>query len=185
MIEALTPNDESAVQVPETPSISVSSFLSLSLFLFFFVVVFLGFVPLVLGRFRDFKRFQMALILAFLAGALPLTMGLVARQSGFLTRAFLEETPRGVEVFAVTAHSFSVRWQTGGDNYGAIRFGSQPYREDLTQTALEVNGLGLRKEHAVMVSELEGERDYYFEILSGSRWYDSHGILLSVRTLPE
>jgi len=184
-IQALSPTSESLAAVPEEPSISVSSFLSLSLFIFFFVVIFLGFLPLLISRFRDFKRFQMALVMAFLAGALPLSVGLVLHQSGLLTTASLEETPRQVKIVDVTQASFRVQWETSGSQYGAIRYGTEPSVSSINQTALEFGGLRRTSEHNVLVENLLPDTDYYFEIISGSHWYDNNGVLLHAKTLPK
>lgn len=184
-IQALSPTSDSVAAVPETASISVSSFLSLSLFIFFFVVVFLGFLPLVIGRFRDFKRFQMALIVAFIAGALPLTVGLVLHQSGILTKASIEETPRQVRVVNIAPTSFRVQWVTDGSQYGAVRYGTKPASSALTRTVLEVGGLSRSTDHDVLVEDLSPETDYYFEILSGAHWYDNNGVFLHAQTLPK
>ena len=184
-IQALSPTADSAQAVPEGPTISVSSFLSLSLFIFFFVVVFLGFLPLVIGRFRDFKRFQMAMIMAFLAGALPLTVGLVLHQSGILTKADIEEAPRHIKIVEVAPTSFRIRWETAGFQYGALRYGVKPASTALTRTVLEVGGLTRSTEHDLIVSDLVPETDYYFELLSGAHWYDSNWLCLTVQALPK
>jgi uncharacterized membrane protein YhaH (DUF805 family) len=182
-IQALTPTDESLTEIPDDSPLPVSTFLSLSIFIFFFVVVFLGFLPLIIERFRDFKRFQMAILVAFVAGAIPLTMGLVLRQSGVLTRASVVEAPREVQVVDVTSNSFRVNWETDGVQYGALRYGTEPYSEAFTMTVLEVGGLARSQEHDVLVTSLTPDTDYYFEILSGSHWYDNEGVLLTAHTL--
>lgn len=182
VIQALTPTDESLAQVPDDSPLPMTTFLSLSIFIFFFVVVFLGFLPLVIERFRDFKRFQMSLLVAFVAGAIPLTMGLVLQKSGVLTRASVIETPKNVQVFDITASGFKVSWETDNPQYGALRYGSEPYSEALTHTVLEAGGLARTREHSVVLKGLDSDRDYYFEILSGAHWYENNGALLSIHT---
>jgi hypothetical protein len=182
-IQALSPIDESDNVIDE-PSMPLSTFLGLSLFIFFFVVVFLGFLPFMIGRFRDYKRFQMAILLAIVGGALPLTMGLLMNQTGLLTQASVEEVPRNVEIMNVTSSSFRVRWDTSGEQYGALRFGTEASSSALTTTELEIGGLVRSQKHEIHVSKLAAETIYYFEILSGTRWYDNLGKLLSVETLP-
>lgn len=184
-IEALTPTDESLAAVPDESPLPISTFLSLSIFIFFFVVVFLGFLPLIIERFRDFKRFQMAILVAFVAGAIPLTMGLVLQRSGVFTRASVMEAPRNVQISSVSKNSFRVSWKTDDLQYGALRIGEEPYSEALTETVLEIGRLGRNLEHEVLVSGLTPDADYYFEILSGAHWYDNSGVLLKVHTLPE
>lgn len=179
-IQALTPNEETA-DLTGQPVVPISTFLSLSLFIFFFVVIFLGFLPLVIERFRDFKRFQMALLLAFVGAALPLTMGLLFQRSGLLTRAAIEETPQNVRI-VTSENTIRASWETTGDQFGALRYGTEPYRKALTKTVLEIGGLERTKEHEVVVKNLEPETDYYFEILSGAGWYDNKGALLHVLT---
>ena len=182
-IQALSPTEETA-DLTGQPSMPISTFLSLSLFIFFFVVIFLGFLPLVIERFRDFRRFQMAILLAFVGAALPLTMGLLFQRSGLLTKAAIEETPRNI-IVSTSNNSFRVSWQTTGDQFGALRYGTQPYPEALTQTRLEIGGLKRSKEHEVLVKDIASDTDYYFEVLSGARWYDQNGVLLHVLTLPD
>lgn len=182
-IQALTPTDESSI-LPDEPSMPISTFLALSLFIFFFVVVFLGFLPYMIGRFRDNKHFQMALLLAIIGGALPLTMGLLMNQTGLLTKASVEEVPHNVEIKAVTSSSFRVSWDTSGEQYGALRYGAEASTAALTNTELEIGGLARIKRHEILVDELSADTAYYFELLSGSRWYDNSGALLSVKTLP-
>jgi len=80
---------------------SVSTFLRLSLFIFFFVIVFLGFLPLLIERFRNFKRFQMSILLALVSAALPLTMGVLLQKNGFLTQASTLERPRNLQIVNV------------------------------------------------------------------------------------
>lgn len=183
-IQALSMTEESA-EVDGDPSISISTFLSLSLFIFFFVIIFFGFIPLLLERFRDFKRFQLALVLAFVGAALPLTLGLSLQKSGFLTSAKNEEIPRNVVIFDIDSTSFRVSWETNKQQYGSLRYGTQPYSEAMTNTALEVEGLVRKAKHEVFVEDLNSETDYYFEILSGIRWYDNSGVLLNAETLPK
>lgn len=184
-IQALTPTDESLAEIPDEAPLPITTFLSLSLFIFFFVVVFLGFLPLIIERFRDFKRFQMALLIAFVAGAIPLTMGLVLQRSGVLTRASVLEAPRNVRVASVTSDSFRVIWETDDEQYAALRIGTEPYSEAFTQTILEVGGMERSQEHTVAVTGLDPDTDYYFEILSGAHWYDNAGVFLTVHTLSE
>lgn len=184
-IQALSPTNDSLTEIPDDSPLPVSTFLSLSLFIFFFVVVFLGFLPLIIERFRDFKRFQMAILVAFVAGAIPLTLGMVLRQSGVLTKASVVEAPQGVKIYNVTSDSFRVAWETSEMQYGALRYGTEPYSEALTKTKLEIGGLARAQEHEVLVSGLVSDSDYYLEILSGSHWYDYSGVLLSVHTLSE
>lgn len=184
-IQALTPTEKSLSEIPDDSPLPVTTFLSLSIFIFFFVVVFLGFLPLVIERFRDFKRFQMSLLVAFVAGTIPLTMGLVLQRSGVLTKASEIESPRNVQVFDVTSSGFKVSWETVEPQYGAVRFGTEPYSEALTNTALEAGGFSRSREHMVAVRDLAADRDYFLEILSGAHWYDNTGVLLSLRTLPE
>ncbi len=181
-IQALSPSDETA-DFGNEPSVPISTFLSLSLFIFFFVVIFLGFLPLVLERFRDFKRFQMALLLAFVGAALPLTMGLLFQRSGLLTRASVDEMPQNIQV-SVADDSFLVRWETPGEQFGALHYGLQPYSSALTANVLEIDGLEKSTDHEVVVEGLEPSTDYYFEILSGARWYNNQGVLLHVMTSP-
>lgn len=181
-IRALSLTEESANEIPEDPSPSISTFLSLSLFIFFFVVVFLGFLPLVIERFRDFKRFYMALLLATVGAALPLTLGLLFQQNGLLTQASLEEMPQKVVISDLTSSSFRVSWETNGNMYGALRYSLDSQAEDFTHTSLEVGGLLKTNQHEVFVEELTANTDYYFQILSGSRWYDNNHKPLSVRT---
>lgn len=182
-IQALTPTDKSLAQVPDESPLPVTTFLSLSIFIFFFVVVFLGFLPLVIERFRDFKRFQMSLLVAFVAGAIPLTMGMVLQRSGVLTKASVIEQPTNIEIYDITASGFKASWETNDEQYGALRYGSEPYSDSLTHTVLEIGGLGRTREHSVVVKSLTSDSDYYFEILSGAHWYDDAGVLLSVHTL--
>lgn len=182
-IQALTPTDESRESVPPESSTSISTFLSMSFFIFFFVVVFLGFLPLIIERFRDFKRFQAALLIAFLAGSIPLSLGLVLHRSGVLTQASASEVPRNVQIANVTSTSFMVSWETDGEQYGALRLGTEPYGEALERTILESGGLARSTEHSVVVKDLTPDTDYYFVLLSGSRWYDNAGVLPSVQTL--
>ncbi|OGY20784.1 MAG: hypothetical protein A3A65_01255 [Candidatus Chisholmbacteria bacterium RIFCSPLOWO2_01_FULL_49_14] len=184
-IQALSPTEESLSQVPDDSALPVTTFLSLSIFIFFFVVVFLGFLPLVIERFRDFKRFQMALLVAFVAGAIPLTMGMVLQRSGVLTKASVLETPQDVQVSGISTESFRVTWETTDTQYGALRYGNEPFSEALEQTALEVGGLQRTNEHSVVVKNLEPDTDYYFELLSGAHWFDQGGVLLSVHTLAD
>lgn len=179
-IQALTPSDE-PLNFSDTPSITISTFLSLSMFIFFFVLIFLGFLPLVIQKFRDFKRFQMALLLAFVGGALPLTLGLMFAKTGLLTKASVEETPKNV-IVEVATHSFTVNWETENSQYGAISYGETNDKKDLGRTALESEGLKKAKEHQVVVDNLEAGKVYYFMILSGARWYDNAGELLQAVT---
>lgn len=183
-IQALAPTEESLAISPEESSLSLPTFLGLSFFIFFFVVIFLGFLPLILERFRDFRRFQMSLLLAFVAGALPLTLGMVLTRTGVLTKASALAAPRHVTITEVTADSFRVSWGTENEQYGALRYGSEPYSEALTTTVLEEGGLLRSTNHAVVVDNLTPDTDYYFEILSGPYWYDNAGVLLAVHTLP-
>lgn len=182
-IQALTPSDES-VDFQDTPSITISTFLSMSLFIFFFVVIFFGFLPLVMQKFKDFNKFKMALLLAFVGAALPLTMGLMFDRTGLLTQATSEETPQNI-IIEVEKEAFSVKWETAANQYGALRYGKEEDISKLDQTILEVNGLQDTQNHEVAVEGLEQETDYYFEILSGARWYDNQGRLLKVTTSSE
>ena len=183
-VEALTLTEESK-EIDGESFMSISTFLSLSLFIFFFVVIFLGFIPMLIERFRDFKRFQMALLLAFVGAALPLTMGLVFQRTGFLTSASVEEIPRNVRIVDVEASSFRVKWETNGEQYGSLRYGTEPYHSALKITVLEVDGLVRKINHEVLIEKLSPEVDYYFEILSSAKWYDNSGVLLHTKTLPE
>lgn len=181
-IQALTPAG-GPEEIDSSPSVTISTFLSISLFIFFFVLIFLGFLPLVVQKFKDFKRFQLALVLAFVGAALPLSLGLLFARTGLLTKATVEEIPRQIQIES-QEKGFSVKWETALDQYGAIRYGSRPVAAELTRTVLEKNGLEQKQQHEVIVEDLEPETIYYFQILSGTRWYDNSETLLSVLTPP-
>lgn len=181
-IQALTPTDESEASIPDEPPISPSALLSMSLFVFFFVVVFLGFFPLILEKFRNFKRFQSALVVAFIAGSIPLTLGLALQRSTFFTQASQSEIPKNVVISDVSQNSFKVTWETESEEYGALRFGTDPYTSALDSTVLEEGGLNRKKQHMIVINQLEPNTNYYFEVLSGSRWYDNNGVLPQVHS---
>lgn len=179
-IQALAVSEESQSEIPQETTTTLATFLSLSIFIFLFVVIFLGVIPLVLERFRDFKRFYIALLLGVVSAALPLTMGLLFQKSGLLTQASVEEIPRNVIISDVTFDSFSVEWETDRAVYGVLRYSSDS--DDLDNTVLEVGGLLRKRQHEVLVDGLRSDNDYYFQILSGSRWYDNSGIPIQVHT---
>lgn len=181
-IQALTPTSESEEAIQE-PLMPLSTFLNLSLFIFFFVVVFLGFFPLLIERFRNFRRFRTALVVAIISAALPLTAGLMFQRTEFFTKAYVDEVPQQFQIFNVTPNSFSVMWETNGNHYGSLRYGTEADVDKLEFVKLEQGGLMHKKNHEVIVDELTPNTDYYFQIISGGRWYDDAGQLLHVHTL--
>lgn len=183
LLSPLNPQVVSAQTAP-TPSSSLLqnlwSPLSISIIIFL-VLVALGLITLSVTKIRDVNKVLTVLFMALITSAIPFGTRLAQEQTSLQSKASPINTPKNIVVSAVTATSFTLTWETDAAAIGTIRLRQthdpSPLQKILTETNHATNYT-----HALTVSDLNPNTDYYFEILSGSEWYNLNGEPIKVHT---
>ena len=95
----------------------------------------------------------------------------------------LYQTISDVRITNVRDVSFTVSWLTNVESTGEVRYGTDP--NDLNQTAYDERGAATSDDtHYAIVSDLQSETTYYFDVVSGGTIDDNGGAHYSVTTGP-
>ena len=179
-VQALTPQSGTSVKPASAPAPArlPVSFSPVQLILVAGLIL-IGIVILLAIKLRDFNKIMMILLIIFVTTALPLSVVIMNRQTRLESLAGPEATPKRVQVTQVKNTGFSLLWETDKATVGVIRIRKASDPVNFSRIIQEPEGGEIYK-HLLVISNLEPQTTYYFEILSDGVWYDDHGQPLSV-----
>jgi hypothetical protein len=179
-IQALTPVGE----VDSTTSVSASSnsfqIPTLSIVIFLAVLV-LGAFALLLTKSHQINKMLVLLVMAFVLSSVPLTLNSLSIPTGLESQASPQSVPKNVTVSSVSPSGFILTWETDQPESGAIRLSLDSKFESGSQTLVEAEGK-LTTSHQLTITSLKPRTLYYFQLLSGSMWYEDQDKPLEVKT---
>jgi hypothetical protein len=185
-VQALTPETPLTVPPSSAPTtnaitdILASGGLPLSLGIFF-VLLTVGIIALLVTKVQDFNKILTISFLALVTSAIPYGTKLATETTRLQSRASIVSIPKNVEVSNVTATGFDVMWQTDTPNSGALRLRSDQDKKS-AQTVYQEPDTDPITSHKISLTNLDPQTTYYFELLSGSVWFNQNGKPLVVAT---
>lgn len=114
-------------------------------------------------------------ILFFLGGAiaLPYSLQLFLQPTRTSTFAEADLAPQQVRWEALSESQVRITWTTAEPALGALKYGVSPI--NLDQPAFELDPLEKKEQHEIIVSNLEHNTTYYYEIISGGQRFNDAG----------
>lgn len=181
-VQALTP--ESPVSQPT--NLSSSPFDLFSVLTSWPALLFIGlitvtFVALLIVKVKNTGTLISLLLMVLVAGAIPVSVGVVNQQTRLQSQAGPETTPKNVVVANVSPTAFTILWETDKSNVGTIRVHTSPQMDAFSKIYSEDDQEGIYK-HFIRLENLTPSTDYYIEILSSGVWYNQNGTPLKVTT---
>jgi len=131
------------------------------------------------------KRIPTILGIIVLIGGLISGILLVGKPQNLLTKAGPTSVPKNVRVSNRRAESVTISWTTDVPVTGLLKYSDNPSNLSLPGADVrdQISGeAGLFTTHYVVLTNLEANKTYYFEIVSGSASYNDDGRPYQVRT---
>ena|SRR3989344_685376 len=124
-------------------------------------------------NYTNSKLEKLLAIFGFLLVSVVLGLSLIMSKGEFLSSP---QVPKSLAISNVTDSSFTVSWKTSKETQGYIVYGASPENLNLTaydNKALDTN-LDKTKltDHAVTLTNLNGNTYYYYKIVSGKETVD-------------
>jgi glucan phosphoethanolaminetransferase (alkaline phosphatase superfamily) len=174
-VQALTQVTSDVQAEPQSPS-SMPNLNTLFIACAFFAISFIiAAIYLLRKRSSELKHILIVASLAIGVGTIPIVVALSQQSADIRGQANELHTPQNV-IVSLTDTGFLVSWNTATETIGALRVRQVP-GQHTKQTVLTESGP--TTQHSLNLANLN-PATYYFEILSGTVWYDNQGLPLSV-----
>jgi hypothetical protein len=181
-VQALSPASP-ITQPTAAPSASLDLFSALTSWpaLIFIGLITITFVALLIVKVKNTGTLISLMLMVLVAGAIPVSVGVVNQQTRLQSQAGPETTPKNVVVANVSPTAFTILWDTDKSNVGTIRVHTSPQMDAFAKIYSEDDQDGIYK-HFIRLENLTPSTDYYIEILSSGMWYNHNGTPLKVTT---
>lgn len=142
----------------------------------------LGAIAMVVAfKYKQFQRSIAMVTLSLLIAIIPLSTKLSNQASRLSSKAGPDTIPQQVNIKKLTSSSFEITWFTASPAMSTVQLSLDPQMKQLVRSQTEAKATTT---HVVLVDLLKPSTTYYFQIYSGSSWYDNGGQPLVITTKP-
>ncbi|MBU0618644.1 hypothetical protein KKD62_00235 [Patescibacteria group bacterium] len=149
--------------------------------IFILAVLLIGIIIIfVVKKPNYFGRLLSLILLLGMASSVPYGVWLNQQPTRLRTQAAPETNPKNVRVTQITNQGFTIVWQTEASTAGAIKTGLAA--DNLKHAFTDKQSGTMIKNHQVTAFNLESNKVYFLEIVSGDKIYNDQGQPFRIQT---